>query len=125
MSEEEMFEIWFQHHRRETFKRGAFAGETIEDHPHWSMGLRPHYLEGWLARSSLQVVPKCHVCRHPTKTACSDCRLNFGAIVYVCANTACRDYHESKCFGDGSGWKSDLERWEAYKKASTNTKQGD
>lgn len=60
----------------------------------------------------------CHVCGKQTLIACSDCRLNFGAVVYVCPTTACRDAHESKCFGDGSGWKSDLDRWEAYKKAS-------
>lgn len=44
----------------------------------------------------------CHVCKAQTLLACSDCRLNFGAVVYVCAQRACRDEHERMCFGDGS-----------------------
>jgi len=44
----------------------------------------------------------CHVCGAQTLLACSDCRLNFGAVVYVCSDPACRDAHERKCWGDGS-----------------------
>lgn len=55
----------------------------------------------------------CHVCGAQTLIACSDCRMNFGAVVYVCPTTPCRDAHESKCFGDGSEsrWKSYIERY--------------
>jgi hypothetical protein len=42
----------------------------------------------------------CHVCKEQTLLACSDCRLNFGAIVYVCRKPSCRDEHERKCYGD-------------------------
>ena len=56
MSDEEaLFEVWFQLHRKKTFERCALPGEKIEDHPQWSMGMRPAYLEGWLARAGLHV----------------------------------------------------------------------
>jgi hypothetical protein len=41
----------------------------------------------------------CHVCGTQTLMACSDCRLNFGAVIYVCTNTVCRAEHERKCYG--------------------------
>jgi hypothetical protein len=53
--EEAFFEVWFQLHRKKTFERTARPGDRIEDHPHWSMGLRDAYLEGWMARASLHV----------------------------------------------------------------------
>lgn len=42
----------------------------------------------------------CHVCGDATPLACSDCRLNFKAIVSVCRKATCRDEHERKCWGD-------------------------
>ena len=41
----------------------------------------------------------CHVCGTQTLLACSDCRINFQATVYVCSKPACRDEHERKCYG--------------------------
>ena len=41
----------------------------------------------------------CHICRATTLLACSDCRMNFGAVVYVCHQPTCRDEHERKCYG--------------------------
>lgn len=41
----------------------------------------------------------CHVCGEQTLFACSDCRINFAATVYVCTKPACRDEHERKCYG--------------------------
>lgn len=43
----------------------------------------------------------CHVCKTPTEFACSDCRINFSATVYVCGTRACRMEHDRKCAGDG------------------------
>jgi len=43
----------------------------------------------------------CHVCGVQTLMACSDCRMNFKAVVYVCIKPACRDAHERMCFGPG------------------------
>jgi hypothetical protein len=45
---------------------------------------------------------KCHVCKDETYLYCADCRMNFGAYVYVCAKPECRDIHEKKCYGDRS-----------------------
>jgi hypothetical protein len=39
----------------------------------------------------------CHVCGNTTQMACSDCRIDLGVTIYVCAKTACRDTHETKC----------------------------
>lgn len=56
MSDEEaMFEVFFQLRRKKTFERTASAGERLEDHPAWSMGLRNAMWEGWQARASLYV----------------------------------------------------------------------
>ncbi len=49
-----------------------------------------------------QAAQKCHVCLESTGMGCSDCRMNFGATVYVCGGRECRDSHELKCYGDGS-----------------------
>lgn len=43
---------------------------------------------------------QCHVCGGQTLFACSNCRLNFKAVVYVCSKSSCRDEHERKCWGD-------------------------
>lgn len=43
----------------------------------------------------------CHVCGVQTLFACSDCRMNFKAVVYVCTKPACRDEHERMCYGPG------------------------
>lgn len=56
---------------------------------------------------------KCHVCGEQTLFACSDCRINFQATVYVCAKDSCQDAHEQKCFSHRpalphavpAGWK--------------------
>lgn len=37
----------------------------------------------------------CSVCAEPTETACSDCRIDFGVTIYVCAKD--RAEHEKKC----------------------------
>lgn len=42
----------------------------------------------------------CHVCGDATNLCCSDCAINFGASVYVCSKSSCRDEHEIKCWGD-------------------------
>lgn len=42
---------------------------------------------------------RCHVCGDQTLLACSDCAINFAAVVYVCEKTECRDEHERKCYG--------------------------
>lgn len=41
---------------------------------------------------------KCHVCGQQTLLACSECRINFDATVYVCKKSKCRDEHEMKCY---------------------------
>lgn len=43
----------------------------------------------------------CHVCGVQTLYACSDCRINFNATVYVCTKSTCRDAHERKCYSFG------------------------
>lgn len=54
--EEAFFEVWFQLHRKKSFElRHRDAGDTLDKHPNWSMGLRDVYLEGWMARASLHV----------------------------------------------------------------------
>lgn len=42
----------------------------------------------------------CYVCGGQTLTACSNCAINFGAVVYVCGKRECREEHERKCWGD-------------------------
>ncbi len=37
---------------------------------------------------------KCHVCGDQTQWACADCAISFGATVYVCGKTTCRDAHD-------------------------------
>ena len=44
---------------------------------------------------------ECHVCGDQTFLACSDCRINFTATVWVCKKSSCRDEHEKLCAGDG------------------------
>lgn len=39
----------------------------------------------------------CHVCGQQTLYACSDCRIDFGVTIYVCANRKCQAAHELKC----------------------------
>lgn len=42
----------------------------------------------------------CHICDAPTDLACSDCRINLRATVYVCGRGECRDEHERRyCAG--------------------------
>jgi NTP pyrophosphatase (non-canonical NTP hydrolase) len=54
----------------------------------------------------------CHVCGGYTQLACADCRINFGARVFVCTKKACRLEHERKCFGDGRHeTQQSLSRW--------------
>ena len=36
----------------------------------------------------------CHICESETDMACSDCRINFGESIYVCAKPFCRNEHE-------------------------------
>ena len=36
----------------------------------------------------------CHICEDKTDLACSDCRITFGASVYVCSKPFCRNEHE-------------------------------
>jgi len=53
--EEAIFEVWFQLRRKNTFERTVTAGEKLENHPAWLMGLRDALHEGWMARASLHV----------------------------------------------------------------------
>ena len=39
----------------------------------------------------------CHVCGEETSMACSDCRIDFGVSIHVCAKRECRTAHELKC----------------------------
>lgn len=39
----------------------------------------------------------CHICGDQTLLACSDCRINLAATVYVCQRSSCRDEHERVC----------------------------
>lgn len=39
----------------------------------------------------------CHVCEQQTLYACSDCRIDFGVSIYVCAKSSCRAKHEAMC----------------------------
>jgi hypothetical protein len=41
----------------------------------------------------------CHVCGEQTLMACSDCRINLGATVYVCGKRKCREAHDRVCSG--------------------------
>lgn len=52
-------------------------------------------LERELAESTSRKV--CHVCGDSTELCCSDCKIDFGASVYVCHKPECRDKHEEKC----------------------------
>lgn len=59
--------------------------------------------ERWLRLADLYAVADerdalkiCHVCKRPTDTACSDCRIDFGTSIYVCS-TECLEVHERKC----------------------------
>lgn len=40
---------------------------------------------------------RCHICGNVTDMACSDCRIDLGAIIYVCKTAACLMAHEQKC----------------------------
>lgn len=40
---------------------------------------------------------RCHVCKANTQWACSNCQIDLGATVYVCATTECRNAHERVC----------------------------
>jgi hypothetical protein len=53
--EEAFFEVWFQLYRRDQWKisRPDRANEPPSEA--FCMGLRGHYLTGWLARASLHV----------------------------------------------------------------------
>lgn len=39
----------------------------------------------------------CHICGDQTLMACSDCRINFKAVVYVCKKVECRKAHDRRC----------------------------
>lgn len=39
----------------------------------------------------------CHVCGAQTLWACSDCRIDLGATVYVCQKLVCQMTHAEKC----------------------------
>lgn len=44
-------------------------------------------------------MPQCHICGEQTSTCCSDCRIDLGASVYVCAKRDCREEHDRRCPG--------------------------
>lgn len=56
-------------------------------------------LDGWQARAALTHLTKskCHVCQQPTDMACSDCKIDLGATVYVCGKSACTMVHDCRC----------------------------
>jgi len=55
MSEEAIFEIWFQLNRRKEFE-ARYPNETMPEL--WSMGYRDSMLKGWMARASLHLTEK-------------------------------------------------------------------
>lgn len=45
-------------------------------------------------RERLAKAERCHICKIPTQSACSDCRIDLAATVFVCGKKACIDEHE-------------------------------
>lgn len=48
----------------------------------------------------------CHICGAQTLLACSDCRLNLSATVYVCGKRECREAHDRVCSGQRTSMAS-------------------
>jgi hypothetical protein len=53
--EEALFEVWFQLYRATEWKRSRPDRAHESPSEVYCMGLRGHYLEGWMARASLHV----------------------------------------------------------------------
>jgi hypothetical protein len=53
VTEEELFEQWFQQQRRKTWEASRAEWECKEPSAAWSMGMRCLYWEGWMARAAL------------------------------------------------------------------------
>lgn len=57
----------------------------------------PEYGEQRRCCTVCDVKNQCHVCGATTQWACSDCAIDFGITIHVCASSECRDAHEEKC----------------------------
>lgn len=55
------------------------------------------FAEGKRCCTICDALKRCHVCREQTLFACSDCAINLGATVYVCAEPKCRYEHDARC----------------------------
>jgi len=46
-------------------------------------------------KDAIDHMPRCSCCGAVTDLACSDCRIDTKAAVYVCERSECRDRHEA------------------------------